>query len=84
LAGWASVISIRESVLTVITPLRARRPTVRDSANDKIVKIDGRFDAGYYHRAAVKKLRGAPGSKVTITIAREGEKELKDFISRAS
>jgi carboxyl-terminal processing protease len=78
--GLGIRISIRESVLTVITPLPGT-PAYREGIlpNDRIVKIDGDSTQDITIEQAVKKLRGAPGSKVTITIAREGEKELKDF-----
>jgi carboxyl-terminal processing protease len=78
--GLGIRISIRESVLTVITPLPGT-PAYREGIlpNDRIVKIDGDSTQDITIEQAVKKLRGSPGSKVNITIAREGEKELKEF-----
>jgi carboxyl-terminal processing protease len=78
--GLGIRISIRENILTVITPLPGTPAyTAGILPNDKIVKIDGDTTQDITIEQAVKKLRGAPGSKVVITVAREGEKELKDF-----
>ena len=78
--GLGIRISIRENILTVITPLPGTPAyTAGILPNDKIVKISGDTTQDITIEQAVKKLRGAPGSKVTITVAREGEKELKDF-----
>jgi len=78
--GLGIRISVRDNILTVITPLPGT-PAYREGIlpNDRIVKIDGDTTQDITIEQAVKKLRGAPGSKVAITIAREGEKELKDF-----
>src|SRR6266581_1323095 len=78
--GLGIRIAIREGVLTVITPLPGT-PAYRQGIlpGDRIVKIDGETTQDITIEQAVKKLRGSPGSKVTITVAREGEKELKDF-----
>src|ERR1041385_5553122 len=78
--GLGIRIAIRDNVLTVITPLPGT-PAYRQGIlpNDRVVKIDGESTQDITIEQAVKKLRGSPGSKVTITIAREGEKELKDF-----
>ena len=78
--GLGIRIAIRDNVLTVITPLPGT-PAYRQGVlpADKIVKINGETTQDITIEQAVKKLRGSPGSKVTITIAREGEKELKDF-----
>lgn len=73
-------IVIREGVLTVITPL-PETPAYRQGIlpGDKIIKIDGETTQEITMEQAVKKLRGSPGSKVVISIAREGEKEPKDY-----
>jgi len=78
--GLGIRISIRENILTVITPLPGTPAYAAGILpNDKIVKIDGDTTQDITIEQAVKKLRGSPGSKVVITVAREGEKELKDF-----
>lgn len=78
--GLGIRIAVRDSILTVITPLPGT-PAYKQGIlpGDKIIKIDGDSTQDITIEQAVKKLRGAPGSKVVITIAREGEKELKDY-----
>jgi carboxyl-terminal processing protease len=79
--GLGIRIAVRDGVLTVITPLPGT-PAYKQGVlpDDRIIKIDGDTTQDIQIEQAVKKLRGAPGSKVTITIAREGEKELKDYV----
>src|ERR1700690_3485827 len=78
--GLGIRIAIRDNILTVITPLPGT-PAYRQGVlpNDRVIKIDGDTTQDITIEQAVKKLRGAPGSKVALTIAREGEKELKEF-----
>ncbi len=78
--GLGIRISEKNDWLTVITPLPGT-PAYRIGIlpDDKIVKIEGKSTQGLSTDDAVKQLRGAPGTKVNITIAREGEKELLDF-----
>src|SRR5436853_659987 len=67
--GLGIRISIRDNILTVITPLPGT-PAYRQGAlpGDRIVKIAGDPTQDITIEQAVKKLRGEPGSKVTITI----------------
>lgn len=78
--GLGIRIAIRDSYLTVITPLPGT-PAYRQGIlpGDKIVKIEGKDVKNITLMEAVKKLRGPKGTKVTITIIREGEKEPIDF-----
>jgi carboxyl-terminal processing protease len=46
---------------------------------DRIVKIDGLSTKDMQLVDAVKRMRGKPGTKVTISIVREGWAEPKDF-----
>jgi len=48
-------------------------------AGDRIVKIDGLVTKDMQLPDAVKRMRGKPGTKVTITVVREGWTEPKDF-----
>ena len=61
--GLGIRISIRESILTVITPLPGT-PAYREGIlpNDRVVKIDGDSTQDITIEQAVKKLRGSPGS----------------------
>src|ERR1700690_1242584 len=79
--GLGIRIALRDGILTVITPLPGTRAYPRGGLpNERIVKMNGDTKQDINIEQAVKKLRGAPGSKITLTIAREGEKELKDFV----
>ncbi len=72
--GLGIKITIREKWLTVITPIPGT-PAFRQGIlpGDKIIKIDGESTEDIDVMGAVKKLRGKPGTKVTITIARDKE-----------
>lgn len=78
--GLGIRISMKNEYLTVITPLLGT-PAYRIGIlpDDKIVKIEGKSTQGISVDAAVKQLRGAPGTKVTITIFREGDKDTRDY-----
>ncbi len=78
--GLGIRIAIRDSILTVITPLPGT-PAYRQGIlpGDRIIKINGETTQDITIEQAVKKLRGTPGSKITLTIGHDGEKELKDF-----
>lgn len=83
--GVGITISLRDNVLTVISPLSgtpAFRLGIR--AGDKIRKIDGKDTKGLSLDDAVNKLRGKIGTDVTVSIEREGVPDLMDFtITRA-
>jgi carboxyl-terminal processing protease len=71
--GLGITIGVRENILTVISPLvgtPAQRMGIQ--AGDKITEIDGKSTKGITVDDAVSKLRGVPGTKVTIKIWREG------------
>ncbi|MBU4133698.1 S41 family peptidase [bacterium] len=72
--GLGIKITIRENWLTVITPMPGT-PAFRQGIlpGDKIIKIDGESTEGIDVMGAVTKLRGKPGTKVIITIARDKE-----------
>lgn len=78
--GVGITISLRDNVLTVISPL-AGTPAFRLGirAGDKIRKIEGKDTKGLTLDEAVEKLRGKIGTDVTISIEREGVPELMDF-----
>jgi len=78
--GIGIQIGMKENVLTVIAPIDdtpAAKAGVK--AADKIVKIDGVSTHNMTLQDAVSKMRGAPKTAVTISIVREGWKEVKDF-----
>ncbi len=83
--GLGIEITIKNGILTIVSPIEdtpAYKAGVK--AGDKIIKINGESTKNMTLMEAVKKLRGKPGTKVTISIFREGLKKLKDItITRA-
>ena len=78
--GLGIEITIRDNILTVVAPIEdtpAYKAGVK--AGDKILKINGESTKNLTLMEAVKKLRGKKGTKVTISIFREGLKKLKDI-----
>jgi carboxyl-terminal processing protease len=78
--GVGMEIGIRKGVLTVIAPLEgtpAERAGLK--AGDKILKINGEETENMSLEEAVSKIRGKPGTKVTLTIFRNEWLEPKDF-----
>lgn len=78
--GLGIEISIKEGILTVISPIEdtpAYRAGVK--AGDQILKIDEKFTKDLSIMDAVKRMRGTKGTKVTLTIMREGFDKPKDF-----
>lgn len=78
--GVGIEITIRDGLLTVITPIEdtpAWKAGIK--ANDRIVKIDGVLTREMSLTEAVKKMRGQPGKVVNLTILRETETRLLDF-----
>jgi len=78
--GIGIEITMRDGILTVVSPIEG---TPADQAGlkakDMIIKIDGKPTKDMSPMDAVKKLRGPKGTKVTISIHREGWRSLKDF-----
>ena len=83
--GLGIQISIRDKVLTVMTPIPgtpAERAGIQ--SGDQILKINGKSTDRITIDEAVGKLRGAPDTDVNITIRRRGEpKDLEYKITRA-
>jgi carboxyl-terminal processing protease len=71
-------ITMQEGFVTVISPIEGT-PAYKAGiqARDKIVKVDGEETKDL--RDAVKKMRGPKGTKVTVTIIREGTPDPIDF-----
>jgi carboxyl-terminal processing protease len=74
--GLGIEITIRDDTLTVVAPIDGT-PAWRAGIQpgDRIVKIEGLVTKDLSLADAVKKMRGPKGSKVTITVVREGTKE---------
>ena len=78
--GLGIEITARNGVLTVVSPIEdtpAYRAGVK--AGDQIIKIEDDFTKDMSLMEAVKRMRGNKGSKVTISIKREGVPELMNF-----
>src|SRR5258708_16495478 len=78
--GLGIEITLRDDVLTVVSPIEGT-PAYRAGlqTGDRIVKIDGLVTKDMQLPDAVKRMRGKPGTKVTISVVREGWTEPKDF-----
>ncbi len=77
--GLGIEITLRDDILTVVSPIEGT-PAYRAGLlpGDRIVKIDGLITKDMQLSDAVKRMRGKPGTKVTISIVREGMTEPKD------
>jgi carboxyl-terminal processing protease len=78
--GLGIEITLKDDILTVVAPIEGT-PAYRAGVHpgDRIIKIEGLTTKDMQLTDAVKRMRGKPGSKVTITIVREGWTEPKDF-----
>lgn len=78
--GLGIRIEIKDDILTVVAPIEGT-PAYRQGVlpGDRIIKIEGQETKGLSLIEAVKRLRGPKGTKVSITIYREGAKDLLDF-----
>jgi len=78
--GLGIRIDVRDGWITIIAPI-AGTPAADAGleTGDRIVAVDGRSTFGWKSEKAVKELRGEPGSKVTITVARPGMPEPMDL-----
>jgi carboxyl-terminal processing protease len=74
--GLGIEITIRDDQLTVVAPIEGT-PAWRAGVQpgDRIVKIEGLATKDMSLPDAVKRMRGPKGTKVTVTIAREGARE---------
>lgn len=83
--GLGIVISLRDGVLTIITPMEDT-PGFHAGimSGDKVIEIEGESTEGLTLQDAVKKLRGEPGTKVNLTLLRPETQEIKKLtITRA-
>lgn len=79
-SGIGIEITLKDRVLTVVSPIEGT-PAFRAGlmAGDQIVKIDGKPTRNMNLTEAVRLIRGTKGSKVTLTINRQGFTQPKDF-----
>ncbi|MBI4528863.1 MAG: S41 family peptidase [Deltaproteobacteria bacterium] len=78
--GLGIEITVKDGILTVVSPIEdtpAFRAGVK--SGDQILKIEDEFTKDMTLIQAVKKMRGPRGSKITISIKREGVSDLLNF-----
>ena len=78
--GLGIEISVKDGILTVISPIEdtpAYKAGIK--AGDQILKIDEKYTKDLTVMDAVKRMRGLKGTKVTLTIMREGFDKPKEF-----
>jgi carboxyl-terminal processing protease len=84
-SGLGMTIFLKDSWVTVLAPMEgtpAYRMGLR--AGDRILKIDGKTTQGMSTQEASKRMRGDAGTKVALTIHREGIDDPMDYnIERA-
>jgi carboxyl-terminal processing protease len=78
--GLGIEITMKEGVLAVVSPIEDT-PAFKAGiqAGDQILKIDGELTKPLTLMESVKRMRGPKGSKVTLTIMREGFPNPRDY-----
>jgi carboxyl-terminal processing protease len=78
--GLGIEITLKDDMLTIVTPIEDT-PAFRAglAAGDRILKIGDQFTKGMEIMEAVRLMRGAPGTDVTITVMRDGFERPKEF-----
>ncbi|MBW2216098.1 MAG: S41 family peptidase [Deltaproteobacteria bacterium] len=79
-SGIGIEITLKDNILTVVSPIEG---TPADKAGmksgDMIIKIEDESTKDMTMMDAVKRIRGPKGSKVNLTVAREGETKPLEF-----
>jgi len=78
--GIGIEITLKDGILTVVSPIEGT-PAFRAGivAGDQILKIEGEVTKNMTLPDAVKRLRGQKGTKVNVTIMREGFTKPQEF-----
>ncbi|MFH0823779.1 MAG: S41 family peptidase, partial [Pseudomonadota bacterium] len=79
--GIGIEITLDSGILTVVSPIEdtpAYKAGIKPG--DKIIKLDGELTRNINLHKAVKAMRGPKGTKVTLTIMREGFKKTRDYV----
>jgi len=79
-SGIGIEITVKDKVLTVVSPIEGTPAYLAGmKAGDKIVKVEGESTMDMSLMEAVKKIRGPEGTKVNLTVVREGEEKPLEF-----
>ena len=78
--GVGIVVSMKDNYLTVVAPMEDT-PGFKAGilSGDRIIKIDGKSTEKFGLQDAVKKLRGEPGTEVSLTILRPSSGIVKEY-----
>ncbi|HEY0455488.1 MAG TPA: S41 family peptidase [Verrucomicrobiae bacterium] len=78
--GVGIVVSVKDNYLTVIAPMEDT-PGFKAGilTGDRIIKIDGKSTEKFSLPDAVKRLRGEPGTDVTVTVLRPSNGQVKEY-----
>jgi carboxyl-terminal processing protease len=78
--GVGMEIEVKDQVLTVVSPLPGSPAEAAGlKSGDKILKIDGKSTVGIDTSQAVNEIRGPKGTKVILTVLREGWTDAKEI-----
>jgi len=79
--GIGTEITIHKDVLTIVSPIEDTPAfNAGIKSGDQIILIDGKSTKDITIMEAVKRLRGPRDTKVTLSILREGNQKLKEFV----
>jgi len=78
--GLGIELTVRDNILTIVTPIDGT-PAFRGGVKpgDQIIKIDDDLTMDMGLQEAVDKMRGKPGSRVKLSLRREGVQDLVDI-----
>lgn len=78
--GLGVTVTMREGMLTIVSPMEDT-PGYRAGLlpGDQILKINGEATEQMELTAAIDRLRGEPGQKVTLTVLRPSSRQIKDY-----
>lgn len=84
-SGIGIEITMKDGVLIVVSPIEGTPAAhLGIQAGDKIIKIEAEYTKGLTLMESVKMLRGSAGTKISLSIFRDGWTKLKEFsITRA-
>lgn len=79
--GVGIIVSQESGKLLIVSPIEDTPASEAGlKSGDEIIAIDGEQISKIKNADAVDRMRGPTGSKITLTIMREGFKEAKDFV----